>query len=142
MNQDEFLSKLFSLYANSFNRGNGQTWLEAYKKALSNPNIDYDDLFDFVVCEYSGQGAPKPSLLKENAKYLYSDEANREIQAGTFILSNGMEWAFSLKVKYDENTVKDIHSKNLNIVKVKFCDKNCQRCQYNHVCQTAKEKRA
>ena len=66
MNREEFLAKLFGLYATTFSKGNATNWTEAYKQVLAD-NIDYDKLFDYMLKNYSGATAPSPAFLSKNA---------------------------------------------------------------------------
>lgn len=139
MNQEEFLTKLFSLYATTFSRGNGQAWTDAYKQVLS-PNIDYDKLYDYMLSNYDESGAPKPAWLKKNAVYVQSqEEEEKPVEFPTMLVrKRGYEYEFGLE---DDDYIKHIEffKKNgFEIIKLKHCDKKCQKCNYNHVCETAK----
>lgn len=140
MNREEFLTKLFSLYATTFNRGNGQAWTDAYKQVLS-PDIDYDQLYDYMLSNYDEGGAPKPAWLKKNAVYIQKEQEKKPVEFPTII---GYKKGHGCMDFGMENTdyVKHIEffqKRGISIVKVKYCDKNCQRCNYNHVCMTSKE---
>jgi len=75
MTREEFLIKLKELFPRDFDAKNPQAqyWLNAYKQVLSS-NIEYDKLFESVICEYTGQSAPKPAWLRERAIYAQSKD--------------------------------------------------------------------
>lgn len=68
MNRGEFLEKLFMLYPDSFSEKNKHVWLEAYKRVLQDPEIDYDKLFKTLLTEYKFKAAPPTSWIWEQAK--------------------------------------------------------------------------
>ena len=139
MNQDEFLQKLFSLYATSFNKGNGQAWSEAYRQVLK-PNIDYDKLYDYMIGNYASASAPSPAFLLKNATYLKADEPEEIPVTETLIVRKGKyDYEYGVKLADYKQDIEFFKSKGLEIIKLKYCDKNCQRCNYNHVCMTSKE---
>lgn len=134
MNREEFLTKLFSLYAVTFNRGNGQAWTDAYKQVLS-PDIDYDQLYDYMLSNYDESGAPKPAWLKKNAVYIQKEQEEEPVDFPTIIVKKGnYEYEFGLE---DNDYLKHIEyfkKHGFNIIKLKYCDRNCMKCFYNHVC--------
>lgn len=139
MNQDEFLAKLFSLYAATFSRGNGQAWSEVYKKVL-NPNLDYDKLYDYLIFEYTDAGAPKPAHLLKHAVYKKSLEPEQSEETETLIVRNSnYEYEYGVKLADYENDIKYFNRNGFSILKLKFCDKECPRCNYNGVCLTARQ---
>lgn len=142
MTQDEFILKLFSLYSTTFSKGNGQAWTDAYKQVLK-PNIDYDKLYEFMLANYAGAAAPSPAYLLKNAVFIKKQEPEQEEVWETLLVQKGKQiYEYGVKLSNYINDIKYFDKEGMNIIKLKFCDKNCQRCQYNHVCLTAKEKRA
>ena len=139
MNREEFITKLFSLYATTFNKGNGQAWTDAYKQVLK-PNIDYDKLYDFMLSNYAGASAPSPAFLLKNAVYIQEQKTEEPAEFPTIIVKKGScEYEYGLE---DNDYLKHIEyfkRLGMQIIKIKYCDKNCQRCNYNHACITAKE---
>jgi len=62
-----FLSKMFRMYPMSFNEYNIEDWMEAYKSVLSNPKINYDNLFNLMIRKWnSTANAPTPQWFEEN----------------------------------------------------------------------------
>lgn len=139
MNREEFITKLFSLYATTFNRGNGQAWTDAYKQVLK-PNIDYDALFDFMLANYAGASAPSPAFLMKNATYIRENKEEEPVEFPTIIgYKKGHGYMdFGLQDNDYQAHIEFFKKRGISIIKLKYCDKNCQRCNYNHVCMTAK----
>lgn len=143
MTQDEFILKLFSLYATTFSKGNGQAWTDAYKQVLK-PNIDYDALYTYMLGNYAGASAPSPAFLLKNATYIESSELKQSTETETLIVRKGMyEYEYGVNLA---DYVKDIEAftrNGFNIIKLKFCKVDtCNRCNYNGVCLTARQVRA
>lgn len=139
MNQDEFLTKLFSLYAATFSRGNGQAWSEVYKKVL-NPNLDYDKLYDYLIFEYTDAGAPKPAHLLKHAVYKKSLEPEQSVETETLLVRRGnYDYEYGVKLADYEKDIEYFNRNGFSILKLKFCDKECPRCNYNGVCLTARQ---
>lgn len=67
MEREEFLTKLFSLYGGSFNKGNASEWINAYKQKLSD-NIDFDNLYSDMLSQWEKASAPTPAFLSKIAK--------------------------------------------------------------------------
>ena len=105
MNRDEFLVKLFGLYATTFSKGNSTNWIEAYKQVLSE-NIDYDKLYDYMLCNYSGAGAPSPAYLKKNAEIKQNPFESKEKKYPEWetVLAdkNGITYEFGLNCSFQE----------------------------------------
>lgn len=143
MNQEEFLTKMFSLYATTFNRGNGQVWLDAYRQVLS-PNIDYDKLYNDMLSDYAGASAPSPATLKKMAVYVKSNEPETIEETETLIIRKGKyDYEYGVKLADYQNDIEYFKKKGMQIIKLKFCKPSeCMKCNYNHVCLTAAEKRA
>lgn len=140
MNQDEFLAKLFSLYAATFSRGNGQAWSEVYKKVLS-PNIDYDKLYDYVIFEYTDAGAPKPAHLLKHAVYAQPERYEEPEETETLIVRKGKEtYEYGVKLANYINDIKYFNHEGMNIIKLKFCKPTeCPHCNYNGVCLSSRK---
>lgn len=142
MNQDEFLARLFSLYATTFNKGNGQAWSEAYKQVLK-PNIDYNKLYDYMLANYAGASAPSPAFLLKNATYIKSDEPEEIPTTETVIVRKGKyNYEYGVKLADYAKDIEYFKRNGFNIIKLKYCNQDCMKCNYNHVCLTAAEKRA
>lgn len=68
MNREDFLDKLFVMFAKSFTSDDKQAWWDAYKQVLSE-NIDYNKLYNTMLVEYEHKTAPMPAWLKAKASY-------------------------------------------------------------------------
>lgn len=143
MTQDEFILKLFSLYSTTFSKGNGQAWTDAYKQVLK-PNINYDKLYEFMLANYAGTSAPSPAFLLKNAVFIKTQEVEQPEEYDTIIVRKGKyDYEYGVKLSNYINDIKYFDKEGMNIIRLKFCNTTeCQRCNYNHVCLTAKEKRA
>lgn len=140
MNQDEFLAKLFSLYATTFNRGNGNAWSEAYKQVLK-PNIDYDKLYEYMLANYAGASAPSPAFLLKNATYIYEPQDEDLNVTETLLVRKGKEtYEFGVKLADYKKDIEYFNREGLNVIKFKFCkpQRDCPHCNYNGVCLTTR----
>ena len=141
MKQDEFLAKLFNLYAATFNRGNGQAWSEAYKQVLK-PNIDYDKLYEFMLGNYAGASAPSPAFLLKNATYIKEPQTDEPEEWETLIVRKGKyTYEYGVKLADYQKDIEYFNRNGFNVLKLKFCDKQCNRCNYNGHCLTSRETR-
>lgn len=139
MNQDEFLTKMFGLYATTFNKGNGQAWLEAYKQVLK-PNIDYDALYTYMLGNYAGASAPSPAFLLKNATYVKDETPEPENEYETLLVRKEQyDYEYGVKLADYEKDIQYFTKNGFSILKLKFCDKECPRCNYNGVCLTARQ---
>ena len=119
MTQEEFLTKLFSLYATTFNRGNGQAWIDAYKQVLK-PNIDYDRLYEYMLTNYAGSSAPSPAFLLKNATYIQDTNKSEYPEFETIIAEkNGLSYDFGIETTYND-TVKWLKKNGFINIRLKF----------------------
>ena len=119
MTQDEFLSKLFTLYSTSFSRGNGQAWIDAYKQVLK-PNIDYDKLYDYMLANYAGSSAPSPAFLLKNATYITDKKDKDYPEFETLIAEkNGIPYEYGIETNYND-TVKYLKINGFTNIRLKF----------------------
>lgn len=105
MERDDFLTKLFSLYAATFNKGNGIAWTEAYKDVLSE-DIDYDLLYKFMLTNYAGSSAPSPAYLSKNAVKkpdpFKPEEKKYPEYENVLADKNGVTYEFGLNCSFQE----------------------------------------
>ena len=105
MNREEFLAKLFGLYATTFSKGNATNWTEAYKQVLAD-NIDYDKLYDYMLKNYSGAAAPSPAFLSKNAVKLpdpFESKGKKYPEWETVLADkNGITYEFGLNCSFQE----------------------------------------
>jgi len=103
MNRDEFLKKLFGLYAATFNKGNGSQWLQAYEQVLKE-NIDYDKLYEYMLTNYAGAAAPTPAFLLKGATYKKTAEEKRKTPTWENIQADikGITYDFALNYSFGE----------------------------------------
>ena len=119
MTQEEFLTKLFSLYSTTFNRGNGQAWIDAYKQVLK-PTIDYEKLYEYVLTNYAGASAPSPAFLLKNATYRKNPLEPECPEFETLIAEkNGIPYEYGIETTYND-TVKWLTSKGFTNIRFKF----------------------
>ena len=104
MDRDEFLAKLFGLYATTFNRGNATEWTNAYKQVLAE-NIDYDKLFNYMLTNYAGATAPSPAYLIKNAVKKpdpFKTENKYPEYENVLADKNGVTYEFGLNCSFQE----------------------------------------
>ena len=102
MDREQFLNKLFGLYATTFSRGNASIWSEAYKQVLKE-NIDYDKLYEYMLANYAGASAPSPAFLLKNAVIKYTPDFNKSIEWENIEADiNGMTYEFALDCPFGE----------------------------------------
>lgn len=112
MDKENFIKWLFELYPNSYASGNAQMWLMNYKNTL-HTNLDYSDLANKVICNYSGATMPKPAWLLEHAIYKKTEEdKNNPVWAGTVIAfkksSSGKETVYEFAYGGKANELEDV----------------------------------
>ena len=115
------------MFSTTFNKGNGQAWSEAYKQVLKPElNVDYERLYEHVICNYSGSAAPKPAyLLGEITKHsIYSQNKtfvkNECPEFETLIAEkNGKKYEYGIDTTYND-TVKWLTNKGFTNIRFKF----------------------
>lgn len=122
MDRDTFLSKIFNLFSGSFTKGNGSAWLDAYRRTLT-ADIDYDNLYDFVIMNYSGKTAPSPAFLLKNSKikkHILNTAENQTKTYKTLLADNGpYTYEFTLDCSTFAEARALLESKGLKNVRYK-----------------------
>lgn len=143
----EFVNKIMLRFPPTLNNGDTlESYITDYINALNIKGLyDFEQAFTELMRSYSFKTTPPVKIVIEilkrfEIKPVIKDEP--EVWE-TIIVQKGKQiYEYGVKLSNYINDIKYFDKEGMNIIKLKFCDKNCQRCQYNHVCLTAKEKRA
>lgn len=144
---DEFISQVFKRYPPTGKEENQLMKLNEYRELLKAENeYNYSNAYNKLVSSFTMSRTPTIDELREilnkNIIKEYSNASEPYITETLIVKKNGIPYDYGVHLA---DYIKDIEyfSRNgFTIIKLKYCDKQCNRCNYNHVCETAKKLRA
>lgn len=146
MNLTDFVQKIVTRFPPDLRNGDTlENCIDDYVSALSTGGVyDFEKAFVELMRCYTFKTIPTPKIILEVLKKYETKPKTTTNPAETEILiveKNGLPYEYGVQIA---DYIKDIEwfdREGFSIIKFKNCDENCQRCNYNHVCETAKLKR-
>lgn len=144
---DEFITQVFKRYPPTGKEENQLMKLNEYRELLkAEAEYNYNNAYNKLVSSFTMTRTPTidelRDVLSKNIIKEYSNASEPYITETLITRKGNLTSEYGVKL---ENYAKDIEFfklKGLTIVKLKYCDKECMKCNYNHVCETAKQLRA
>ena len=143
---EEFVNKIMLRFPPTLNNGDTlEDYIIEYIKSINtNELFNYDDAFIDLWRSYSFKTTPPPKMVLEILKqHKIKIDIPPETEPETLIVRKGKyDYEYGVQLSNYAKDIEYFQKNGFNIIKLKWCDKNCQRCNYNHVCNTAQELRA
>jgi hypothetical protein len=147
MDLNEFVSKIITRFPPQLNGGDTlESFISEFTQALQISGIyNYEEAFIELWRNYSFKTTPTPKIVIEILKRFQIKTEVKETpeEYDTIIVRKGKyDYEYGVKLADYQNDIEYFKRNGFNIIKLKYCDKDCMKCYYNHVCLTAAEKRA
>lgn len=142
---DDFISMVFKRFPPKCDANLLNIKLAEYRQLLDNKHTyNYTNAYNRLISSYKYQVTPSidelQEILDKNIIVEFKPE-DASYNTETLIVRKGhYDYEYGVKL---ENYAKDIEYFNRNgftVIKLKFCDKQCMKCNYNHVCISAKQR--
>lgn len=141
---DDFITMVFKRFPPKCDSNLLNIKLAEYRQLLdSKHTYNYTNAYNRLVSSYKYQLTPSidelQEILNKNIVQEYVPNEQSYITETLIVRKGKYDYEYGVKLENYRQDIDFFKSKGMDIIKLKYCDKNCKRCNYNHVCQTAKE---
>jgi hypothetical protein len=144
---DDFITQVFRRFPPKGDDNIQLMKLNEYREFLKSDNTyHFDNAYTRLVSSYKYQVTPSidelRDILSQNIIKEFKNEDTTCVTETLIVRKGKYNYEYGVKLADYQKDIEYFKRNGFNVIKLKYCNQDCMKCNYNHVCLTAAEKRA